>query len=294
MFSDTHFHFNKLDMEAYPLREEILNGMLENSCYFGLDIGVDFDDLPARQRLVELAIYKLEPSLREKVKSFMYFSAGIWPSVEAIKDRSNQVSKLEANIKASLESKNDFYRKVIAVGECGIDHHWNPAGEDGRDEADFNEEIYRGERELFEMQLELAKKLCLPVIVHSRDAFTDTLECIQNIGYDNGIIHCFSYGLDEAKAFLERGWFISFGGGVTYTKRSHIEQMRELLRYVPSDRILIETDAPYLSPVPLRGCPNTPLNIEHTYKYVADMRDVSVEELSKTVDENIDRLFLLR
>ena len=297
MFSDTHFHFKMMVTERGIDGVEVLSKMADRDCFLGLDIGTKPEDLLDRQAFLDKTIDQIaDGQISDRVRDFIYFSAGIWPEVEYIHNREESVNQLIAQIqRAAAEPDRDtLHRKIIAIGECGLDHHWNPSGADGRSEEDFDSKTYQGERELFEMQLELAKKLCLPVIVHSRDAFTDTLECIQNIGYDNGIIHCFSYGLDEAKAFLERGWFISFGGGVTYTKRSHIEQMRELLRYVPSDRILIETDAPYLSPVPLRGCPNTPLNIEHTYKYVADMRDVSVEELSKTVDENIDRLFLLR
>ena len=87
----------------------------------------------------------------------------------------------------------------------------------------------------------------LPVIVHSRDAFEDTLECINNIGYHNGIIHCYSYGIEEARTFLDLGWYIALGGGITYTKKSKLEQMQELIRFIPSDRLLTETDAPYLA-----------------------------------------------
>lgn len=291
MFSDTHFHFNILDQEAYPLKEEILLGMLNNDCHFGLDIGVKYDDLFSRQRLVDLAIYKLEPELREKVRKFIYFSAGIWPSVEAIKNRREELSILEKNIHEALDSKNELCKKLVALGECGIDHHWNPSGVDGRNESDFNDEIYNGEKELFVEQLKMAEKFRLPVIVHSRDGFAETIECLDKAGYHKGIIHCYSYGLEEAKQFLERGWYLAFGGGVTYTKKAKMDQMVELLRYVPSDRLLLETDAPYLSPVPLRGTPNTPLNIEHVYKFIADIRGVSVLELCDLVDKNIDELF---
>lgn len=153
--------------------------------------------------------------------------------------------------------------------------------------------MFDAERELFEMQLEYAKELNLPVIIHSRDAFQDTLDCIKNVGYDNGIIHCYSYGVEEAKAFLDRGWYISFSGGVTYTKKSKMEAMKELLLLIPEDRILLETDSPYLAPVPLRGQMNTPVNVEHTYKYIAEIRGVEVEKLSDTVDSNVKTLFKL-
>ena len=184
-----------------------------------------------------------------------------------------------------------MHRRIVAVGECGLDHHWNPSGEDGRCESDFDTETYKGERELFEAQLELAQELKLPVIVHSRDAFEDTLDCLKNVGYDKGIIHCYSYGIEEARAFLDRGWYIAFGGAVTYNKKAKLEAVKELLRFVPSDRFLCETDAPYLAPVPLRGTVNTPVNVEHVYNFIAEVRGMSPEELSNLVDENIKMLF---
>ena len=131
----------------------------------------------------------------------------------------------------------------------------------------------------------------LPVIVHSRDAFEDTLECINNIGYHNGIIHCYSYGIDEARTFLDLGWYIALGGGITYTKKSKLEQMQELIHFIPSDRLLTETDAPYLAPVPFRGQPNSPVLVEHVFNYIAQTRGISTDALNQTVDENIARLF---
>ena len=158
---------------------------------------------------------------------------------------------------------------------------------------DFDVQLYRGERELFESQIELARELNLPVIVHSRDAFEDTLDCIKNIGYNNGIIHCYSYGIDEARAFLDRGWYIALGGGITYTKKSKLEQMEALIRYIPTDRLLTETDAPYLAPVPFRGQPNTPVLVEHVFNYLSQVLSISIPALNLAVDENIARLFNL-
>nr|WP_318660844.1 TatD family hydrolase [uncultured Treponema sp.] len=284
MFSDTHFHFSMMMQEE---RSSILTALEDRKCFFGLDIGTHCDDLAARIEIVK------NSDSGKKIKQFMYFSAGIWPAVEAIKDRENQIKELENQILSVQELDAELKKKICAIGECGLDHHWNPSGTDGRCESDFDREVFLGEAEMFEMQLELAKKFNLPVIVHSRDAFEGTLECIKNVSYDNGIIHCYSYGLEEAKAFLDRGWYLAFGGGVTYTKKSKMEQMKELLCYVPKERLLLETDAPYLAPVPFRGKPNTPLLIDNTYNFIAQMRGVSAEELSDMVDENIRRLFKL-
>ena len=123
-----------------------------------------------------------------------------------------------------IEKIENSGTKIIAIGECGLDHHWNIANPDKRNLDDFSDELFKGEEELFEMQIALAKKMNLPVIVHSRDAFEQTLSCIKNSGYNNGVIHCYSYGIEEAKEFLDLGWYIALGGGVTYTKKSKMEQ----------------------------------------------------------------------
>ena len=296
MFSDTHFHFKMMTTERGVNGVEVLTAMAQRSCFFGLDIGTHCDDLAERQACVEKAIAGIaDGGLAVKARNFMYFSAGIWPDVEAIHDRENQMKLLRESINAaSADADQDtLHRKIVAVGECGIDHHWNPSGEDGRCESDFDEQTYRGERELFEAHLELAKELKLPVIVHSRDGFEDTLDCLKNVGYDNGIIHCYSYGIDEAHAFLDRGWYIAFGGAITYNKKAKLEAVKDLLRFVPADRFLCETDAPYLAPVPLRGTVNTPVNVEHVYNFAAEVRGVTPEALSNLVDENIKNLFQL-
>lgn len=276
--------------------KEVLSTMAARNTFFGLDIGTHSDDLAEREACVEKAIAGIGDSqLAARVRDFMYFSAGIWPDVEAIHDRENQMKILRQSIEAvsAAGDQDTLHRRIIAVGECGLDHHWNPSGEDGRCEDDFDEATYRGEREMFEAHLELARELKLPVIVHSRDAFEDSLDCIKNIGYDNGIIHCYSYGIDEARAFLDRGWYIAFGGAITYNKKAKLEAIKELLRFVPADRFLCETDAPYLAPVPLRGTVNTPVNVEHVYNFAAEVRGSSPEELSNLVDENIKNLFHL-
>ena len=151
--------------------------------------------------------------------------------------------------------------------------------------------MFKSEKELFEMQLLLAKDLSLPVIIHSRDAFKETLESVKKIGYHNGIIHCYSYGKTEAKEFLDYGWYISFSGSVTYTKKRCMNEMEELIKSIPDDRILVETDSPYLAPVPFRGNVNSPSLIKNTYDFIAKIKGISSEELSTLVDKNISKLF---
>ena len=293
MFSDTHFHFQNMTENRGVNGAEVLTAMAARNCRFGLDIGTEADDLLRREQCVEKAITSMEFGAAQKAREFVYFSAGIWPSVDEIHARAERIEVLKAQIEAAAadENQDTLNRKIVALGEFGLDHHWNPSGADGRCESDFDEKTYSGEQELFEMQLNLAREMKLPSIIHSRDAFEDTLACIKRVGNNDGIIHCYSYGLEEAKKFLDLGWYISFSGSVTYTKKSKMEDMLALLRYVPEDRILCETDSPYLAPVPHRGEACSPVLVEHTYKFVADARGVTAEELGETVDRNIQLLF---
>lgn len=297
MFSDTHFHFRLMAEEWGINGVDVLTQMAARNCFFGLDIGTKADDLELRQNCVEKNIAQISDSLlADKARDFVYFSAGIWPDLDSIQNR-NECMKILKQFINKAEASNDqdiLHRKIVAIGEGGLDHHWNPSGVDGRCESDFDKATYYGESELFKMQLELAEELDLPFIVHSRDAFEDTVNCIKEVGYNKGVIHCYSYGLEEAKVFLDLGWYISLSGSVTYAKKSKMDTMVEMLRYIPSDRLLCETDSPYLAPVPKRGNPNCPVFVEHTYDFVAKARGMSSEELSSLVDENIKNLFPIK
>lgn len=286
MFSDTHFHFHMMITERGLNGPQILTDLAARDFKFGLDIGTGRNDLEQRQACVEETINQMsDKTSAEKARNFMYYSAGIWPNIEDIHDRENAMKALRQSIQG---------KKIVAIGECGLDHHWNPSGADGRCESDFDEKTYKGEKELFQMQLEFAKELKLPVIIHSRDAFEDTLDCLKIVGYHNGIVHCYSYGIEEAKKFLDLGWYIAFGGATTYTKKAKLDDMKALLQFVPEDRFLCETDAPYLAPVPFRGQSNNPVLVEEVYKFIAQLRGTTPEALSELVDENIDTLFFAK
>ena len=289
MLTDTHCHLSYLGERGLDL-SAVLENVAEENFRLIIDAGTKCGDLTERRALVSSALAQItDAEKRNKAAALVKFTAGIWPDPDAIKNREEECRTLERAIKESLASSDP----VCALGECGLDHHWNPSGVDNRSEDDFTDDILKGESELFEMQIELARRFSLPVMVHSRDAFEGTLDAIKNCGYDNGEIHCFSYGIDEARAFLDRGWYIALGGAVTYTKKSKLEEMKKLVCYIPSDMLLLETDAPYLAPVPERGKCNTPLLIKHTYEYIAQMRGETVENLAKAVYKNSRDLFRL-
>jgi TatD DNase family protein len=268
----------------------LLNLALRNTA-FALDIGTEVHDIDSRLAALQKALDSIDDAQAvQKITSFLRFSLGIWPHKNAILNRENMIQALKEDF-TRVRDDAALSQRVVALGECGLDHHWNPAGADKRDSSDFDANIISGEAQLFEQLLCLARELSLPVIVHSRDAFDGTLSCIANVGYDLGIIHCFSYGIHEARAFLNRGWYISLSGAITYTKKSRVQDMEELLRFIPRDRILIETDSPYLAPVPHRGKTNTPVFAALVYQYAAEQLKISPEELSFIVDENITSLF---
>ncbi len=166
-------------------------------------------------------------------------------------------------------------KRVVAIGEIGLDYF--------RDISDFGDQ-----KKYFKDQILIAKELGVPIIIHSRDAFKDTFNIIKETGYFNGVFHSFDYGIEEAKKILDSGMFISFSGMLTFKSK---EKLKEVAKIVPLDRVLFETDSPYLAPVPKRGKRNTPLYVEYVYKTFSEIRGIKLEELEKIVEENFVRLF---
>ena len=268
MFSDTHCHLSYLEKRGID-PAAVVRGIALAGMPFVLDAGVEADDLPRRIGFID------ELCTCAQSRSLFRFAAGIWPDSRAVENRAEQVETLRFHLNACTDGR------LCAIGECGFDRHRLP-----NDEVDEE-----GERELFDMQLELAREKDFPVVVHSRDAFEPTIAALRDNPDCAGVIHCYSYGIEEARAFLDAGWYISLAGSVTYAKKTQIHETEGLVRFIPSDRLLLETDAPYLAPVPFRGKPNTPLFIEHTYRFVSALRSVSAEDLARTVLLNARRLF---
>ncbi|MGE5646276.1 MAG: TatD family hydrolase [Acidobacteriota bacterium] len=160
--------------------------------------------------------------------------------------------------------------KVVAVGEIGLDYHY-----------DFSPREVQ--REVFARQLAIAREAERPVVVHTREAWDDTMRVLREAGADRGILHCFSGGPEEAREALDLGFYISFAGVVTFPKALSVQAAA---RMVPADRLLIETDAPYLAPVPKRGKRNEPAFVVETARKLAELRGVPLEEIARITTEN--------
>ena len=193
----------------------------------------------------------------------MYAALGIHPH-DAGSDDAGRVDELRELL---------GHDRAVAVGETGLDHY--------RDYAPQAAQL-----RLFEEHLALASDLGKPVVVHSRAAAHDTVEALSGFGGDV-VLHCFSEP-ELLDAALERGYYVSFAGNATYPKA---EALRDAARRVPADRLLVETDCPFLAPQPVRGRKNEPAYLVHTVDTLAEARGTSRDELVRTVDANADRLF---
>lgn len=167
--------------------------------------------------------------------------------------------------------------KVVALGETGLDYY-------------YSTETKAVQQQSFIAHLQAAGRAGLPVIVHTRDAREDTIDLIREHGSREhaGVLHCFTESWDMAKAALDLNYYISLSGIVTF---KNAEELRDVARQVPIDRLLVETDSPYLAPVPYRGKPNIPAYVREVAEFVAELRGISYEELAERTTENFYRLF---
>ena len=254
---DSHFHL--LEMKRHGLKpERVMAKCFGAGLSFGLDIGVTGDDLDER-----LTISESFPRL--------YHTIGLYPGL-AEKDAAEMQTHLD------LIESHAGNERVIGIGEIGLDFHWNY----GTREKQIG---------LFANQIEIANSHNLPIIIHNRKADKEVYDVLKSFSLKNGgIIHCFSSDLGWAKKFYDLGFKISFCGNITYKNADNI---RDTARAVPNDAILVETDAPYLSPQKVRGQVNHPGNIGYIYDMLAEMRCTSIDDIIKIVSENFTRLFHL-
>lgn len=165
--------------------------------------------------------------------------------------------------------------KVVAVGEIGLDYHWKEPDKDIQ-------------KKWFRAQMEMAKRNHLPVDIHSREACADTIEILREYPEVIGIIHCYSYSKESARDFLNMGYSFGIGGVVTY---KNAEKLKEAVSYIPMEKILLETDCPYLSPVPNRGKRNDSSNIPYVIEEIARIKDLSKEDVEQICYENTLKIF---
>jgi len=194
-----------------------------------------------------------------------HFSLGLHPNHEVVNEPDA----------ASLLALAKQYPELVAIGETGLDyfhHRVDPALQQQR----------------FRAHLAVASELQLPVIIHMRDADDDTLEILRECAPVCGVMHCFSSDMNAAQSSLDVGMYISFSGNVTFKRN---DSLRAVAAQIPLDRLLIETDSPYLAPVPMRGKRNEPSFVAHVAKVVAEVRSISMESLAAATTSNAQRLF---
>ncbi|HLF84540.1 MAG TPA: TatD family hydrolase, partial [Blastocatellia bacterium] len=256
MYIDSHAHIEMSDFDAD--REAVIQRALDAGvetivCVGDGDVANDSHD----------AAFRLADE-----HPFIYTTVGVHP---------HEARLLDDELYAKLQDLSQ-HPKVIAWGEIGLDYHYDNSPRDVQ-------------REAFRRQLRMARERQLPISIHSREAEADTLAILDEEWKDSGlggVIHCFTGTRAFAEAAVELGFLISFSGVVTFKKA---ENLRETARLLPIDRILIETDAPFLAPVPFRGRRNEPAYVVETARAVGELRGVGAEELGRATSQNFKRLF---
>jgi TatD DNase family protein len=266
MFTDSHCHLNFPDLQADLPR--IRQAMCEAGVTRALCISTQLETFEAVHAIATEAQSDVE----------LWATVGVHPDEEDV-----QEPTLEDLItRAALP-------RVIGIGETGLDYYQMEERKGGRTVADME-----WQRERFRTHIRAAQTVKKPIVIHTREASGDTLSILKEMGEDGsagsagGVFHCFTETLDVARQGLDLGFYISFSGIVTFKKS---EELREVARFVPLDRMLIETDSPYLAPVPHRGKTNNPSYVVHVAKQIAELRGMAVEEIADVTSRNFETLF---
>lgn len=255
-FFDTHMHLDdsKFDLD----REEVINKIWNAGVTKCINMGCDVE---SSKKAINIA---------EK-HSFIYAACGLHP--EDIPQTEEELWKTISEIK-ELALKNE---KIVAIGEIGLDYYWRQDNKDLQKKA-------------FEKQIELANELQLPVSIHTRDSIDDTISIIRKIKIErSGVLHCCPFNPELVKQGLNAGLYIGFGGTCTFKNSKNAPKIVEI---VPLDKILIETDAPYLAPEPLRGTRNDSSNLKYVVQKLAEFKNITPEEMAKITFKNAQNLFL--
>ncbi|OCA91632.1 TatD family hydrolase [Pseudobacillus wudalianchiensis] len=252
MLFDTHVHLN-----AEQYKEDIAE-VIERAQEAGVEnmVVVGFDR-PTIEKALEL-IEKYD---------FLYASVG-WHPVDAIDMEEEDLAWLE---------ELAAHPKVVALGEMGLDYHWDKSPKDVQ-------------KEVFRKQIQLAKKVKLPIIIHNREATQDIVEILKEEGAEEvgGIMHCFSGSVETARECVDMNFYISLGGPVTF---KNAKKPKEVAADIPLDKLLIETDCPYLAPHPYRGKRNEPAYVKLVAEQIAELKGINYEEVAQATTENARKLF---
>ena len=293
MYSDSLMNFFQIT-EDLGLQQgaDSLMEMEQNGASFALDSGIHADDIWSRTERVEECLGLIDDETQRKhVQDMMYFTAGVMPDLDSVDNRFETIENLENVINDFKSSDSIFAEHLVGIGPGGIDHDWDSVEFQGRDHEYFDHDTVSDEKDLFAMQLTLAKKLNMPFVLHSRKGFKETSDVLKAVKWNRGLVHGFSYNQSELEFFLDLGWYVSFSGTVTYAGKKSFSDMSDLVSYVPKDRLLIESDCPFYPPVPVKGGSNIPENIKYVYEYIASKRNISGRKLSEAVDSNFQKLF---
>ncbi len=249
---DTHSHYN--DEKFDNDRDEVIQNIANSGITTIINAGYS---LESSKRAIEIA----------NNYDFMYATVGVSP---------NDIENLENNYIEQIKEMAKE-QKVIAIGEIGLDYYWN-------------KENKETQKEIFIKQVELANQLGLPIVIHARDAVMDTIDILKNKVNCNkkGVFHCCPLNTELIKEGLKLGFYISFAGPITFKNSKNAE---EIVKMVPIDRILIETDSPYLSPEPVRGTRNDSRNIKYIAQKIAQIKNMPIENIAEQIQKNAKTIF---
>ena len=249
MYFDTHCHLNS--EQLYENRDEFIKHALDNQVEMMVVVGYD---LESSKKAVEIA----------KEHSFIYAAVGIGPN-----DCLNTTTQ-------DLQIIDEYLNepKVVALGEIGLDYYWDDVPSDKQ-------------KEIFQQQVDLAKKHQKPIIIHCRDAYEDTYEVLKRNGHP-GIMHCYSGSVEMAKRFIDLGFYISLAGPVTF-KNARVP--KDVAEKIGLEHLLIETDCPYLTPYPYRGSLNEPANVVYIAQEIAKLKNMEIESVASQTTFNAKKVF---
>ena len=251
MIIDTHAHYD--DEQFDTDRDELLKSMHDGGIGLIVNAASTLESWGKIQRLTE-------------EYPFVYGAVGIHP---------DEAGTLTEEHMSEMERLSDL-EKIVAVGEIGLDYYWD-------------NESHDVQKKWFIRQLELAKKKDMPVIIHSREAAADTMEIMR--GYASGmraVIHCYSYSVEMAREYVKMGYYIGIGGVVTF---KNAKKLINVVKEIPLTSIVLETDCPYLAPVPYRGKRNSSLYLPYVAEKIAEIKGVSIEEVVRQTEENSRMLY---